>query len=107
MKGMGRGFPPPCKNGCYTLVATEKVGMGSIQEFIVGLVGMHREVWSSLRVSTWDQRQQGIVSFKLVPAEVSPISLLQASPTLFTLGFGTWQSVWRVQPVGLNEHPHH
>ena len=29
---MGRSFPSPCKNWCYTLVAIEK--LGSIQEFI-------------------------------------------------------------------------
>ena len=31
---MGRGSPPPHKNGCYTLVAIGKVGLGSIREFI-------------------------------------------------------------------------
>ena len=46
----GQGFPPPPKNGCYNFVAKE--GLVLLEGSWVGLIGMHREVWFSLQVST-------------------------------------------------------
>ena len=52
--GVGRGFPPPHKSVCYTLVGIKKVGLGSIQEFIGW---PHRDAQRGLVLLVWDQRQ--------------------------------------------------
>ena len=46
----GWELPPPHKDGCYNLVA--KNGLVSLESSWVGLTGTHREVWSSLQMST-------------------------------------------------------
>ena len=53
----------------------------------VGLVETHREVWSSLQVSTRDHLWQGHSLTWHGPRKVTAISLLQASPSLPSSGF--------------------
>ena len=105
---VGQGLPPPHKNGCYTLVAIWKFFfLGSTQEFLgwphrdaqgglVLLVGVYLGPETARCCLTQPGPREGLTHFSIASVSHPPYS-----------GFGTQQPVWRVQPVGISEHPCH
>ena len=80
-----QGFPPPCKDGCYNLVAI-KVWFHS-RVLGLALYGCTGRSGPSCGCLPKIIGGKAIASADLVPGKVTPATLLHASPSLPSSGF--------------------